>query len=159
MPTARLLALAALALLPACGTDPSPGDDVGPDAVSGPPVTIDVLPLCRDFTRLDRFSDGRQTRVTNRYAVVDGITPDTDFTVETCGLTWSPPIDACSAGATCTGTREPVGPRCTRSRQSGEFLDGKLLIRCGQVTEQFAVGGGLASRSEFRYDAIRATVH
>ncbi len=158
---ALIVLVLALSSIAACGTDPQGDDSTGPDAVAHQPVTMDVMPMCQDYTMLVRMPDGRQTRTTNRYAMIAGIAPDAGFGLEYCGLTSIsvPTYPPCPAGATCIGTTGPTGAACSRSYRSGTFVDGKLQVSCGYKTEQFAVGGALESSNETRFASIRVTVY
>jgi hypothetical protein len=126
----------------ACGTDPS--GDPGPDAVAGPPVTIDVTCSMTRYTAI--YPDGRKTLFDYSTAVLD-VGPEDIFAIETCEL---PVMVSCPAGATCTGDPSPFGqPYCSRSYRSGSFVNGKLTVLCGYVIVQYAANGSVANRSEW----------
>ena len=161
MSTARV-AFALAVLLSACGTDPSPGDDVGPDAVSGPPVTIDVLPLCQAFTWEAKVGQVVRQRTTNRVAVFDHLGPTSAFSVETCAPGWGAfavPTRTCPAGSACTGSTGPGGSQCVTARSSGTFVGGKLTVLCGRVDQTFTASGAEETRSEIAFDSVRLTTY
>ena len=140
--------------------DAAPGPDAGgggsPDARAA--VTMDVV--CQPFTRTVVYADGTRHVVTTRYGIVDSIGPEDVFAVETCGLTYTPPIPACPAGATCTGSTDPGGTTtCVRSYRSGSFVDGKLSINCGQTFEYFGADGTPTSSGGYGYTNIRVITY
>ena len=157
MSTARA-ALALAVLLSACGTDPSPGDDVGPDAVSGPPVTRDVV--CQPFVREARTAGVIRERITYRYGLVDDVGPEAVFAVELCGRTTTPAdTTPCPAGTTCTGSFTLPGQQCERTYRTGAFFDGKLRVACGYLFEQFDERGVSTGRQGTSFATVRVTTY
>lgn len=159
--TMRHLSLA-LALVVACGNDPNPSDDIGPDAITGPPVTVDVMPLCQTMTWESKVGQIVRRRQTSKVAVFNEIGPDTAFAVDTCGGSGTNGFlgtPTCPAGTTCTGLSAPTGTQCVRSYRQGTFIDGKLTILCSRVDQMFDDTGAETSHGVFGYDALRLTTY
>lgn len=132
-----------------------------PDAGGGPDaraaVTTDVV--CQPYVRTVVNANGTRQVTTTRYGIVASVGPDDDFAVETCGLVYTPPVDTCPAGATCTGSSAPVGLTCNRAYKSAGFVDGKLMVFCGQQYDNFAADGTLTGSSGFTYSTVRVITY
>ena len=141
------LIVAALLTLAACGTDPSSTGDDDSITVDGPPrvpVTTDVQ--CETHTMTVNFPDGRRLVYEERVALLDGVGPDTDFTLETCGYRT---LYSCPAGASCVGDVGALGSdACVREHRSGFFVDGKLRVVCGSTETAYNAAGTITSRSD-----------
>lgn len=127
----------------------------GPDARAA--VTIDVV--CQPYTRTVVNANGTRQVSTYRYGVVDSVGPEDDFAVMTCGASYTPPLQTCPVGATCTGSNEPPGESCIRAYRSGQFIDGKLAIYCGQTIENFAADGTPTGSTTYAFSSIRVTTY
>ena len=150
------------ALLVGCGGSGNPGGDDAEPRVDGDGVSnltgTDVT--CVTHTRVATTANGK-TETRTYFALVDGVTRDSDWAVEQCGnqLTING-VDnaACPAGATCTesGAPVPTEPQCSWSRRSGAFTaDGKLNIYCGTGQTTYNTGGTVTSTYESRYMKVR----
>lgn len=168
--TAYYLAIAVVAVfgiaivlaVAACGTDPHGGDDDDTVTVDGPPrvpVTMDVTPNCETFVREERIGAVVRMRQTYRYATVASVGPETVFAVEQCGVTYRPPRTACPAGSVCTGSFGPAGADCFRSYRGGSFIDGKLVVFCGQLVESFNDLGVTVASSGLDYASVKVVTY
>lgn len=161
MTRAALIVLAlASSSIAACGTDPQ-GDDTGPDAVAHQPVTMDVMPRCQTFTWEAKMGQIVRRRIVKSVATIDEVGPATSFSIEVCdpGIGSAFATPTCPAGMTCTGSTSPGTPRCAVSYRAGQFLDGKLLISCGTVEQQFDASGAETLHIEGHPDSIRLTIY
>ena len=160
--TRAALIVLALALSSGCGTDPHGGDDDDTVTVDGPPrvpVTMDVTPNCETFVREERIGAVVRMRQTYRYATVASVGPETVFAVEQCGVTYRPPRTACPAGSVCTGSFGPAGADCFRSYRGGSFIDGKLVVFCGQLVESFNDLGVTVASSGLDYASVKVVTY
>lgn len=156
----RDLARSLVLLLVSCGTRSSydgPGgsdvDGAGATDALTRPVTTEVN--CQPYVHTITYADGSRRVDTRRYGVVDSIGPDDEFTVETCGLTYTPTPAECPMGATCSGSVVPSGEQCYRTYRTGEYWDGKLFVYCGTKTEGYNASGTLIGTSGYAYASVR----
>jgi hypothetical protein len=160
-PRSSLLVLLPI-VIAACGNDSNPSDDVGPDALAGPPVTVDVLPLCQTYVWEAKVGQIVRQRITNKVAVLDQVGPETAFLVQLCyGGTPSthPP---CPSGMLCTGATAPTltGDTCNTYYRGGNFVGGKLVLACGGVNQQFDASGAETVHTETGgYASIKLTTY
>lgn len=135
----------------------APDAGAGPDARAA--VTTDVV--CQPYVRTVAFTDGTRSVSTYSIGMVNNVGPEDDFAVVLCGAvsTTIPPIPPCPAGATCTGAIAPPGDQCYRSYRTGSFVDGKLMVTCGSLSESFAADGTLRSSGGYSYTTVRVITY
>ncbi len=163
MPTGRQLALLLLLTTAACGPDQAGGDasngpaiDSDPGAPDARQTTTGNVDCDEEYVRTVTAASGARSVSTNTYAIVDGIEPTDDFSITTCGPVWSPPLESCGAGVTCTGASAPDGTPCYTTR-GGQFYAGTLTILCSSINQSFDAGGVLTATSGYSYSPITIT--
>lgn len=150
-----------LVLLGACASPSSrhAADDVAvPDAPAGdaaPKVTTFVT--CQDYNWTVVTQAGARDEHVIRRGLVASVVPTDDFVVSYC---YPAGVDAvsriCPGGSTCTGSSGPVGRSCF-SERSGQFVDGKLLVNCGEVVRRYDAGGALFATEGFYFEDVALT--
>jgi hypothetical protein len=146
-----LIALAACNPHTTTRGDDDPGDPGDADAAIEGPSTR-TLACDQPFTQTSRHQDGTSNRTTYRYAMIEGLALDDDYTVEVCDA-----VPSC--GPNCTGSAYPPGERCVRWHRTGTFYAGKLAVPCGNVFEQYDANGNRTSRTESPTAMVRLTMH
>ena len=178
-------AMLAVALI-ACGPTNSggtPGDDTGVDAHEGSgsgigsgsgsshvPV-VDAVSCTNTHTVTQTQTAGGTRTVTDtKFALVSGIDPNSDFTLEQCDIVETEtvngvtttiysqgPRDVCSPGNTCTASGTPYPPythACGFSK-GGNFVDDKLFVTCGTHTTSYDASNAIQYVIDYTTGAIR----
>lgn len=157
-----------ITLLCACSPEPSAVDaptsgDGRPSvdasaatADARPAVTVDVV--CAPYVRTSTSANGARLVSTVYWGVVPSIGPEDDYAVTLCGFTSTPPYD-CPTGSTCSGMTQPSGDLCYRTYRGGQFIDGKLAVQCGTLSEHFAPDGTLTGSGSTGYASVRVTTY
>jgi hypothetical protein len=150
--------------LVACGSADG-GDDTGTprvDADDSMSMLTGTDLTCVTRTRTVANANGSKTDSRSYFALVEGITRDTDFAIEQCDFrsltNGVDNVTGCPAGSTCTnsGAPAPAEPACSWSRRSGTFTaDGKLNVYCGSGFTSYDTGGAAVVTSESRYMRVR----
>jgi hypothetical protein len=137
------------------------GDDV--PRVDAPASALNPTTLtCVTRTKTITQTDGSKQDQRTHFALVDGITRDSDFAIEQCDMrsvvNGVDQATGCNAGATCTnsGAAAPADPQCIWSRRSGTFTaDGKLYVYCGSTYVSFNAQGTATSTVDSRYMTVK----
>jgi len=133
-------------------------DSPGGGGSSLTPTTLTCITRTRALTN----TDGSKIESRSHFALVDGITRDTDFAVEVCDMrsivNGVDQTDACPAPFTCadSGAPAPMAPLCNWTRRSGTFTaDGKLEIFCGSGNTFYNASGVATGTSDSQYTVVR----
>lgn len=104
-------------------------------------------------------ADGSKSEVRTSYALVSGVTPTSDYLIETCDQVQTPAPAGCTPPM-CVETGDPVPiTKCSWNHGNGSFTaDGKLVIFCSIASTNTNAAGTVTSSSDFRYGAIRVHV-
>jgi hypothetical protein len=156
--------------LAACGQTSAGGDDTagtvdalgtgsgsGSGSASHPGVTDTIT--CQTHTRVfTPTTPGARFEVRTYFALVDGISPTDDYTVELCNYQRVPDQGACPTGYTCadSGTTLPdAASTCSWSHRVGSFVNGQLYITCGSGSTNYDANNNVMATSESRYQIVR----
>jgi hypothetical protein len=169
-----------LCVIAACGGTGATSDGKAVDAVGTPGdgAAIDAKPQavddvqCQTHTVTTTNADGSTTIFDQKFGVVDGIDPASDYVLEICDesetvttpngtqvipLTGGASDPACPAGATCvdSGAAFPTFQHACTWNHGATFVDAHLFVSCGQKNSSFDKTGVLIVSVDFSIGAIR----